>query len=183
MMKYAYDKDGELEIIEGKTAVFERFPALRSNKLDRRRDVPSGGVVRPIRVVRPEPDQGETWAADPEPLTIAEDGWCEAVYPLVKRPIEELRAEAAMPRTDFALLAAAQGWVAEAEALAWVGGTAIPGWVEQIIDTNIPAADRLLVKAQTLTDPTVRRMGALMPMLQAAKGVSDAELDALFGIA
>jgi hypothetical protein len=182
-LKYVYDHNGALETIGGPTAVLERFPSLRSNKLDRPRDVPGGGVVRPIRVVRPEPGQGETWAADPEPLTVAEDGWCEAVYSLVKRPIEELRAEAEMTRRDFALLTAAQGWVTEAEALAWVGGTAIPGWVEQIIDTNIPAADRLLVKAQTLTDPTVRRMGALMPRLQAAKGVTDEELDALFGIA
>lgn len=181
-MKYAYDHDGHLEVIGGPSAVLEQFPGLRGNKLDKPRGVPGGGVVRPIRIVSPKPDPGETLAAEPEPLTIAEDGWCEEVYPLVQRPIEELRGEAEMPRTDFALLAAAQGWVTEAEALAWLGGTAIPGWVEQIIDGNIPAENRLLVKAQTLADLTVKRTGQLMPMLQAAKGVSDAELDALFGI-
>jgi hypothetical protein len=98
-------------------------------------------------------------------------------------PVETLRDQASMPRRDFAIAALGEGWVTEAEAIAWAAGQAIPAWVEQIIDANIPEASRALVKIQTLTDPDVKRTGQLMPMLQSAKGVSDAALDALFSIA
>jgi hypothetical protein len=122
------------------------------------------------------------FTADPTEGVNAEGEW-EKVWPLLDMPVEDRRSQAFMSRRSFALVALGEGWVTEAEAIAWAAGQAIPAWVEQIIDANIPEASRALVKIQTLTDVDVKRTGQLMPMLQAAKGVSDAELDALFGIA
>lgn len=98
-------------------------------------------------------------------------------------PIETLRSRASIARGQFALIAKQQGWITEAEALAWAGGTAIPSWVEAIIDTNVAVEDRLDTKIKVLTDLTVKRTGNLMPMLQAEKSVSDNDLDVIFGIA
>ena len=107
----------------------------------------------------------------------------EAGLPSLADILIEKRSKVSLPRGQFALIANQQGWITEAEALAWAGGTAIPAWVEAVIDAQVPAEDRLDTKIKVLTDLTVKRTGNLMPMLQAEKGVSDNDLDVIFGIA
>lgn len=89
-------------------------------------------------------------------------------------------------RGAFALAAAQEGWITEAEALAWAGGQAIPGWVEALIDTAIPAPLRLRMKIEVLTNTEFTRLGALMPLLQAAPQTNgtatDAKVDQIYGI-
>lgn len=96
--------------------------------------------------------------------------------------LDQARSEAFLSRKDFALIAQARGWITEGEAKLWVGGNGIPAWVEAVIDVEVKKPSRLRVKLDVLDDKTVKRMGGLIPLLQKAKGVTDEDLDAVFGI-
>lgn len=106
----------------------------------------------------------------------------EAGLPSKADTLATRRASAQLSRKEFALIAEAQGWITEEEAKLWVGGTAIPAWVEEIIDAKVLPGERLRVKLDVLEDDTVKRMGGLIPLLREAKGLSEEQLDALFGI-
>lgn len=180
-MMYVIEKDGTIVAGPGQWNQIRGAVGLDGNALPVLPHETGNGTVRAYVTTKPVPG---AWQVHGEPTeSVNADGAWEKAWPLVDMPTEARREQAFMPRRDFALASMEEGWVTEAEAIAWAAGQAIPAWVEQIIDANIPEASRALVKIQTLTDADVRRTGQLMPMLQAAKGVSDAELDALFGIA
>lgn len=92
------------------------------------------------------------------------------------------REKATMERGKFALAAADAGWISEAEAISWAGGTAIPAWVENIIDTEVPESERLRIKIDVLTNPKMPRLGLLMEPLKAATNATDDILDQIYGI-
>ena len=99
-------------------------------------------------------------------------------------PIEEKRASASMSRAEFAKVCATQGWITEAEALSWAGGSAIPAFVNNVIEQFVPQEDWFDTKLLVLTAERVHRdnpMVALL-MLKRKVAVTDVEMDAVFGI-
>ena len=98
--------------------------------------------------------------------------------------LKEKRANAFMSRAEFAIVSAMQGWITEAEALSWAGGASIPAFVEDLIDRYVPAEERLAAKVLAVTASSVRRDADLVALLMLNKKekVTDAEMDAVFGI-
>ncbi|MGB1254074.1 MAG: hypothetical protein ACPG8W_25920 [Candidatus Promineifilaceae bacterium] len=96
--------------------------------------------------------------------------------------IDERRNNSTMSRSKFAIISAQAGWITEDEALAWVGGTAIPKFVYDIITSYIPKDKQLAMKVAVLTQENIGRMNTLIPMLMSAKGISDGEMDSVFGV-
>lgn len=96
------------------------------------------------------------------------------------------RASTMIGRGEFALACASEGWITDAEALAWAGGQAIPSWVEALIDAAAPASERLRLKIEVLTRQEFPRLGILMPLLQAAPQTggtaTDEKIDEIYGI-
>ena len=98
--------------------------------------------------------------------------------------LAQARAAASMPRLDFAKLALREGWISAAEAKAWVPGNALPQIVTDIIAQHIEGADKQdIAEINALGQMVVNRNDLLLRLLMAAKKVTDAQMDAHFGIA
>jgi len=95
--------------------------------------------------------------------------------------IAQSRADASMSRRDFAVLSAKQGWITEAEAMEWAGGNGIPAIAASAIGT-LPEDDQFEMRMSVLTRTKVWRTDTLVRMLMAVKKVTDAQMDAHFGI-
>ena len=109
-------------------------------------------------------------------------GW--AVPQAPQPTLEEARAAASMSRLDFAKLALREGWITAAEAKAWVAGNALPKIVTDIIAQHIEGADRQVVaEINALGQTVVNRNDLLLRLLMMSKKVTDAQMDAHFGIA
>lgn len=100
--------------------------------------------------------------------------------------LADARSRATIRREALALVAAEEGWITEGEAVLWASGQQIPGWIEAIIDNDIPAEHRLRVKLEVLTLREFPRLGILMPYLQAAPqtggAATDEKMDEIFGV-
>jgi len=89
-----------------------------------------------------------------------------------------------MSRLDFAKLALREGWITAAEAKAWVPGNALPQSVTDIIAQHIEGADKQdIAEINALGQMVVNRNDLLLRLLMAVKNVTDAQMDAHFGIA
>lgn len=101
--------------------------------------------------------------------------------------LAERRAAASMSRRDFAITAQAQGWITAQEAEEWVSGAAVPALVTNVITAQlaagaIPAEDEVPLRIDVRSQPQINRTDRLIPMLMAAQSVTDAQMDAVFGI-
>ncbi len=97
------------------------------------------------------------------------------------------RANASLRRGVFADRVADAGHITDGEAEAWAGGTAIPEWVSDAIDGAIAtgaieAGARRSVRIAVLAQERIRRTDRLIPVLAEAAGLTEAQVDALFGI-
>jgi len=94
--------------------------------------------------------------------------------------VEEWRKTAVMSRADFAVVAAQQGWITEQEAEGWVASASIPSVVSGVIG-SMPEAMRFKARIAVLGDTIIPRNSLLMAALMAEKGVTETEMDDIFG--
>lgn len=85
----------------------------------------------------------------------------------------------AVTRGRFAVAVAKAAIITEQEAIDWAGGNGLPTLVNAAIGT-LPPGDQLAAKVEALTALNVQRLNPLVLMLQAATGLADAQVDALF---
>ena len=103
--------------------------------------------------------------------------------PTVAEQLAQARAAASMSRLDFAKLALREGWITAAEAKAWVPGNALPQIVTDIIAQHIEGADKQdIAEINALGQLVVNRNDLLLRLLMMSKKVTDAQMDAHFGI-
>jgi len=104
--------------------------------------------------------------------------------PPAEEVLAQARAAASMPRLDFAKLALREGWITAAEAKAWVPGNALPQIVTDIIAQHIEGADKQdIAEINALGQLVVNRNDLLLRLLMMSKKVTEAQMDAHFGIA
>lgn len=96
-------------------------------------------------------------------------------------PLADQRARAELPRFDFAMATAAAGIVTYEAAAQWAAGNQVPPAVQAVIDA-MPAEEQGPAVVDVLARPVIRRSGSMMPALATAYGLTEADLDALFGI-
>ena len=102
----------------------------------------------------------------------------------VAAELAQRRTSASMSRLDFAKLALREGWITSAEAKAWVPGNALPQIVTDIIAQHIEGADKQdIAEINALGQTVVNRNDLLLRLLMMSKKVTDAQMDAHFGIA
>ena len=103
--------------------------------------------------------------------------------PTVAEQLAQARAAASMSRLDFAKLALREGWITAAEAKAWVPGNALPQIVTDIIAQHIEGADKQeIAEINALGQMVVNRNDLLLRLLMMSKKVTDAQMDAHFGV-
>ena len=108
-------------------------------------------------------------------------GW--AVPQAPQPTLEEGRGAASMSRLDCAKLALREGWITAAEAKAWVPGNALPQIVTDIIAQHIEGADKQdIAEINALGQMVVNRNDLLLRLLMMSKKVTDAQMDAHFGV-
>lgn len=98
------------------------------------------------------------------------------------KSVDNKREEALMPAIEFAIIAAGKGWITDDEALAWGSKTSIPALAETII-SYMPEEEQLRMRLLVLSQDFIGRNNLLMPQLMKARNVTEAEMDAVFGIA
>lgn len=134
----------------------------------------------------PLPPHGDTETAAPVKRTSAGViDWsllCTAAD-RAAQALAERRASASLGRGAFAVAAFAAGLITEAEAEAWAGGASLPQIIANAFAQIEDPTQRLAARIEALTTPTIRRGNPLLMMLQATLGLTDAQVDALFGIA
>ena len=102
----------------------------------------------------------------------------------VAAELAQRRTSASMSRLNFAKLALREGWITAAEAKAWVPGNALPQIVTDIIAQHIEGADKQdIAEINALGQTVVNRNDLLLRLLMMSKKVTDAQMDAHFGIA
>lgn len=74
---------------------------------------------------------------------------------------------------------AAEGWITEAEALAWAQSNTLPQAALDVIAT-LPTAQQLIAKVRLYRMSEARRDDPLVAALGAAEGKTDVELDEFF---
>jgi hypothetical protein len=105
-------------------------------------------------------------------LTIAEEE--------VTRPIRA-REAAYLSREDFCVAVAKAGWVTEAEAEDWAAGVAAPNIIKLIIG-SLPAGKRFAARVIVRSQGRVKRNDRMVLALQNALTLTNADVDAVFGI-
>jgi len=93
--------------------------------------------------------------------------------------LAQWRSQASLPRSKFILAALDAGVLTEADAEQAVNGWP-SGW-DAFFD-GLPARDRIAAKAEWASITRVRRSAPLVAQLAAFKGLTDEQVDALFGI-
>lgn len=97
--------------------------------------------------------------------------------------VEELRAQATLPRDQFAERAAEAGLITWAEASAWAAGTTLPAVEQAALMSVVPVHQRDKMRFDMLARPSVRRDNVSLEAMRVARGMTHAQVDALFGIA
>ena len=99
--------------------------------------------------------------------------------PTAEQRIEQLRTTASLPKDEFILAALDAGVLTEADAEEATSRWPT-GWDDFF--TGQPARDRIEAKARWASATTIARNAPLIEALAAFKGLSDQQLDALFGL-
>ena len=93
----------------------------------------------------------------------------------------QMRAQASLDRTDFQEALFDAGIITEAELLAWAGGQ-VPASVDTDLSNALSGSDLVKARARVMSAQTINRMHDLVLLLQAARSLTDEQVDALFGI-
>lgn len=96
------------------------------------------------------------------------------------REVSAWRATASLSRTDFALVALGAGLVTAEEAEAWATGRELPSAVAEALE-SLPEAVRVPARIRALASTTVERAHPLIGVIASHLGLTDAQVDALFG--
>lgn len=104
--------------------------------------------------------------------------------PTVEQLLAVERGRMELSFAQFIIGLTEQGWITEAEADAWLAGSALPAAVTAAI-SQIPAQageqkPRLRAKARALRPSTVVRTNELLALMAAQRGATGAQLDDLF---
>lgn len=91
------------------------------------------------------------------------------------------RSHTRISREHVALTFADRGWLTPEEALAWIGGSAIPSKVDTVIG-ELPIDFQLLARIRCLSEPTVARKSLVLDALIVAFETTEADMDSVFGI-
>lgn len=119
----------------------------------------------------------------------AYEGWSNADgYSLEKKapvppptPEELLQAEREAMRLSFAQLLIGlveRQWISEADGISWLSGTLPPSVVSTI--NLLPAEERFAATAKCLRPSYVFRLDQIVLLMAKVRGISDADVDALF---
>ena len=101
--------------------------------------------------------------------------------PIAAPTLAERRAAAVLPREAFAENAATAGIITWEEAANWTAGNALPGVVQPLMDAT-PAGERGRLTFTLLARRNVRRAAPEIVALGSMLGMTDAQVDALFGL-
>ncbi|MEI4470914.1 hypothetical protein [Frigidibacter sp. MR17.24] len=93
--------------------------------------------------------------------------------------IEEQRAAMSLTDLQFAMAAAGLGLMTTAEAEAWVARGELPVLALTAISA-LPEAEQPFARIRFAGARTIERLDPFMPALQAAAGLTDEQVDALF---
>lgn len=97
-----------------------------------------------------------------------------------KISVVEQREKASVSR-DYLLIKANEfGWFTEAECVAWIGGT-LPQDVSALIDT-FPENERFKLRLSALRQETVPRETPLILAIMNLRGVTEEQMDSVYGI-
>ena len=95
--------------------------------------------------------------------------------------VEELRPQMVLTRAQFALVSATAGLITYAEALNWAGGTSLPQFASDAIDSIAATGpEKLAMKIDALTAANVRRNAPLISLLGETIGMTEDQIDGLF---
>lgn len=93
----------------------------------------------------------------------------------------EWRQSAYISQVNFGIAVMLAGIVTEAEAEAWVSGTGLPTVVQSALDTIPDPTEKAIAKLRVRGSTTVYRNDPMVLFLQSHLGLSDAQVDSLFG--
>ncbi len=99
--------------------------------------------------------------------------------PMPKPTLEQERLTMQMSRQRFAVLAAGQDWITEAEAEDWVAGNAIPSIALEAINSR-PEGERFKLRLSVRAQNTINRNDMLIGVLMIMQSVSETDMDELF---
>ena len=135
-------------------------------------------VYRVRNLGKPEEPTGMKAVKDNLPTLNEFNEWVLG-WTLVPIPIEEQREKAALPRSTFIVAALDAGILSEADAEQAVNGWPT-GW-DAFFDGQ-PARNRIAAKAEWASITTVRRDAPLIEQLRVFKGLTEEQIDQMFGI-
>ena len=121
-----------------------------------------------IAVTTPPPHRDAVWTGS---------AWAYDATPA----LTERRAAAVLPRETFAENAAMAGIITWEEAANWTAGNALPAVVQPLMAAT-PATERGKLTFTLLARRNVRRMAPEIVALGTLMGMTDAQVDALFGL-
>ena len=93
------------------------------------------------------------------------------------------RQAAVLSRLDFALALTAGGVITKAEASAWLASGALPTIAQAAIASIENAGERDEAELRLIAATEIQRLNPLISLLQTEAGLTEAQVDALFGIA
>lgn len=102
-------------------------------------------------------------------------------YPEPGVDLARIRAATTIDRVDFAEALFDAGQLTEAELLEWATG-AVPSSVDANLSAILSGADLAKARARVMSAQTVNRNNDIVLLLQAARSLTDQQVDALFGI-
>ena len=104
-----------------------------------------------------------------------------AEYPEPGVNLAKIRAATTIDRVDFAEALFDDGQLTEAELLEWAGGN-VPSSVDANLSAILSGADLAKARARVKSAQTVNRMNDIVLLLQAARSLTDTQVDGYFGI-
>ncbi|MBY6113283.1 hypothetical protein KUW09_04910 [Mameliella alba] len=96
--------------------------------------------------------------------------------------LQVAREGARMSRLDFALAMRTGGVITKAEAAAWLADGTLPPVAQAAIATIADQAKRDEAELRFIAAAEIERQSPLITLVQAQVGLTDAQVDALFGI-
>ena len=155
------------------------FRAARPNMLIPDPALESAGLY----AVTVDPQPETAWNEAAEGALAESDGrpvWQWTVRPMTGAEVAGVRSGAEMTRSDFIIAAVMSGIIAAADGEAAARGEVPPG-LAPLIDAMSPE-ERFMARIRWGAATRINRMDPLILTLAASLGVTDNQLDALFGL-
>ena len=175
-----------IKVIDGKPTPYNLDQFGRDHNTTGRQDkhINPHGVFRVRDAAKPEVTSTQKLVAWALPK-LADGVWSNG-YDVVEMSGNELaaalaheRAAMQMSREKFAVLAAGQDWITEAEAEDWVAGNVIPSIALEAINSR-PEGERFKLRLSVRAQNTIHRNDMLIVVLMTLMSVWETEMDELF---